>query len=43
MADINLSDIAGGTGGFAINGKSAADESGVSVASDWRGFARRQV
>jgi len=30
---INLSDIAGGTGGFVINGQSAYDQSGFSVAS----------
>jgi Ca2+-binding RTX toxin-like protein len=33
MADINLSDIAAGTGGFVINGQSAGDYSGWSVAS----------
>ncbi|MFM7268184.1 MAG: integrin alpha, partial [Cyanobium sp.] len=30
---IDLSDIAGGTGGFVINGQSAFDYSGFSVAS----------
>ncbi|MCA3420955.1 MAG: FG-GAP repeat protein, partial [Roseomonas sp.] len=32
-AEINLADIAGGTGGFVINGWDADDRSGVSVAS----------
>ena len=33
MADISLSDIAVGTGGFVINGECAHDRSGVGVAS----------
>lgn len=39
MADINLSDIAGGTGGFVINGQCAFDYSGrnVSAAGDVNG------